>query len=79
MTPKVTSITWRVNAERIVLLDDKQRPTSWVALHEVLRAAPDTPLSRIAVPVPATLVAAMANNPVSVTKHPLDIMMSSIP
>ena len=42
-----------------MLLDDKQRPTSWVALHEVLRAAPDTPLSSIDVPVPATLVAVM--------------------
>lgn len=47
------------NAERIVLLDDKQQPISWVSLHDLLRAAPDTPVSRIAVPIPAVLVAAM--------------------
>jgi magnesium transporter len=64
LTGEVTAATARAraashsgNAERIVLLDDKQRPTAWVALHDVLRAAPDTPLSTIAVPVPATLVA----------------------
>ena len=45
--------------ERIVLLDDKQQPIAWVGLHEVLRAAPETRLAQIALPIPATLVAAM--------------------
>src|SRR6478736_652746 len=47
------------NVERIVLLDDRDRPIAWVALHDLLRAAPDTPVSRIAMPLPAVLVAAM--------------------
>ena len=47
------------NVERIVLLDDRQRPIAWVALHDLLRAKPDTPVSQLAVPLPAVLVAAM--------------------
>jgi Mg/Co/Ni transporter MgtE len=47
------------NVERIVLLDERQSPIAWVALHDLLRAKPDTPVSQLAVPLPAVLVAAM--------------------
>jgi Mg/Co/Ni transporter MgtE len=47
------------HVERIVLLDERQGPTAWVALHDLLRAKPDTPVSQLAVPLPAVLVAAM--------------------
>jgi Mg/Co/Ni transporter MgtE len=45
-------------AERIVVLDDDQRPVSWVVPHDLLRAAADTPITQIAVPIPAVLTAA---------------------
>lgn len=45
-------------AERIVVLDDDMRPVSWVIPHDLLRAAPDTPIAQIAVPIPAVLTAA---------------------
>lgn len=46
------------NAGHIVLLDDQQRPTGWLLLHELLRAAPTTPVAKLAVPIPAMLLAA---------------------
>ncbi len=46
------------NSERIVLLDEHRRPTAWIALHELLRAAPATPVANLAVPIPALLMAA---------------------
>jgi Mg/Co/Ni transporter MgtE len=47
------------NTERIVLLDSERRPISWILLPDLLRAAPATPVSELAVPIPALLVAAM--------------------
>lgn len=47
------------NTERIVLLDADRRPISWILLPDLLRAQPATPVSALAVAVPATLVAAM--------------------
>ncbi len=47
------------NTERIVLLDAERRPLSWILLPDLLRAAPETPVSALAVPIPAMLVAAM--------------------
>jgi magnesium transporter len=47
------------NTERIVLLDDKRQATTWVQLPDLLRAAPATSVSDLAVSIPASLVAAM--------------------
>lgn len=65
LTPELTAAAAREraasasgNAERIVLLDEARRPISWVTLHDVLRAAPDTPVSKLALPIPAVLIAA---------------------
>lgn len=45
-------------AERIVVLDEQMRPVGWVIPHDLLRAAPGTPVAQIAVPIPAVLTAA---------------------
>jgi Mg/Co/Ni transporter MgtE len=45
-------------AERIVVLDDQMQPVSWVIPHDLLRAAAETPVAQIAVPIPAVLTAA---------------------
>lgn len=65
LTPEVTAGVARERAasasgsvERIVLLDDKRHPVSWVMLQDLLRAQPATPVGKIAIPIPAMLVAA---------------------
>jgi Mg/Co/Ni transporter MgtE len=45
-------------AERIVVLDEQMRPVSWVIPHDLLRAAAGTPVTQIAVSIPAVLMAA---------------------
>jgi Mg/Co/Ni transporter MgtE len=47
------------NTERIVILDESRQATSWVQLPDLLRAAPATSVSKLAVPLPASLVASM--------------------
>jgi Mg/Co/Ni transporter MgtE len=47
------------NTERIVILDENRQATVWVQLPDLLRAAPTTPVSKFAVPIPASLVASM--------------------
>jgi Mg/Co/Ni transporter MgtE len=65
LTGEVTAAVARERAasasgatERIVLLDEQMRPTAWIPLHELLRAQPATPVSKLAVPIPALLMAA---------------------